>query len=190
MIRCFRVAALLLFAILGASTAEAARFRPPSVVDLLHANGGYVVPAEWAGIWQTTDSTYKCTPRTLDSFAAYLDTICQGTSYEPDTTGGFYYNCTGTVTTTAIDLTCTATILVPEFGCEITYVIRTIGSRTGETAVYTSRVTTTFNPSMCFGLEDSCLETVSRVTRIAPEPPTCTTATLPSTWGAIKSRYR
>lgn len=183
-----RLAALMLAGLLSASLAQSATFRPLSLQGMLHASGTYTIPDEWAGVWQTVDSTYSCTPRLLETTDTFLDTLCRGTSAEPDTAEGFDYNCTGTVTPTSINLTCTGSFTFE--GCTATFTVTTTGTRSGDTAITNTRFTTTFTPSLCAFQPDTCKDIVQYTTRLGPEPPTCTTSTLKGTWGELKTRYR
>lgn len=182
------VVAVLLAGLFAPTLSRAAEFHPPSMIDAIRAGTGYTVPASWSGIWTTTDSTYTCAPRVLTDASTYQDTLCAGQSFEPDTTGGFNYQCTGTVTDTEVHLTCTGSFTFE--GCTMTFTSVMDGTRTADTAVSTSTLTTTYNPPMCIFQPDSCEVIVSRTTRIAPQPGTCTTPTRQGTWGQLKVRYR
>ncbi|NOT32608.1 MAG: hypothetical protein HOP12_00385 [Candidatus Eisenbacteria bacterium] len=152
--------------------------------------GGNTIPAAWAGVWQVEDSLYTgCNPLIPSSTDSFLDTLCTGTSVDPDTTGIGNYDCTGTVTGTTIDITCNGSSMFGD--CEAQFTYHTQGTRTGETMVVITTINTHYEPPAdCFGLPDDCTRIVTRSTRISAEPIECTTATQPSTWGQLKSRYR
>ena len=67
------------------------------------ATGGFTVPAEWAGVWTSIDTTYMC-PNIFQSTSTSTDTLCVGQVLDeyPDGT------CTGTSDLNTIDETCTA----------------------------------------------------------------------------------
>ncbi len=180
----------LAVAFLSATGAQAAPPRPPGLIDAVKsvAGTGYTIPASWSGIWTTTDSTYNCTPHTLKDVSTYVDTLCAGQSFEPDTTDGFDYQCTGTVTDTEVHLTCSGSFTFE--GCTGTFSTVTDGTRIGDTAISTSTYTVTWSPSFCAFQADLCEVSVTRTTRIAPQPGTCTTPTRQGTWGALKVKYR
>ncbi len=186
--RLHRILALIVFALLAVSARSEARpFKPPTLIDAVRGTG-YTIPAAWSGIWQYEDSTYQCTPRVLTGTDSGLDTLCAGTSFEPDTTEGINYDCTGTVTDTFVDITCTGAIKFE--GCSATFETRSIGNRTGETFIATTTISTTWTPPGCAFQPNTCEQIVSRNTRIAPQPEGCATPALQGTWGALKSRYR
>lgn len=181
------VFAVLLTACLLPSHAHAA-VRSMTLRQALTATGGYTIPAAWAGIWAYTDTTYDCTTLAVTNVSTGQDTLCAGQSFEPDTTGGFNYNCTGTVTDTQVNLTCSGSFSFGACTGNFTQVGR--GTRTGDTAFYVSTFTTTWSPPNCAFQNDSCDQTNSHTTRIGAAPPGCTTPTRARTWGQVKTYYR
>lgn len=179
----------MLLCLLLPSAAWCRTARMPSFAQTLAAGSGYVIPAAWAGIWTYNDTTYTCAPLTYDSDDSGLDTLCAGASFEPDSTTGFNYNCTGTITDTQLDLTCTGSF---DFsGCTVSFTQTSHGTRSGESVFVRSTFVTSYSPpAACFGQLDSCEQTNSHLTRIAPQPASCTTAVRHEPWGALKVRYR
>lgn len=181
------LAMVLLAAVVIPTAASAREFKPPSLLEAI-AGTGFSIPAAWSGVWQYQDSTYQCTPRTLTDTDSGLDTLCAGTSFEPDTTEGVQYDCTGTVSDTFVDITCTGSLTFED--CTGTFQTRSVGTRTGESYIATTTVTLTWSPAFCALQADSCTEIVTRATRISPQPGGCTTAAIQGTWGSLKTRYR
>jgi len=181
------LAAVVLAAVLFPVTSEARAFQPPTWTSAVRG-AGYTIPAEWAGVWQDDDSTYTCSPRVLTDTSSDIDTLCAGTYFGPDTTGGGEYDCTGSITSTTIDLTCTGSFTFEE--CTVTFDFHFEGTRSGDTSVVTSTFSTTYTPSGCAFQPDECQVIVTRSTRIAPQPPGCLTSARSSSWGALKTRYR
>lgn len=181
------LAAVLLAAVILPTISAAAPFKRPSVLDAMQGSG-YSIPPEWAGVWQYEDSTYTCTPRAFTDYDTGLDTLCTGVAVQPDTTGGIEFNCTGTVTPTSVDLTCTGGFTF--MGCTATYTDHSVGTRTGDTFVITSTYSLTWSPPLCAFQADTCEETVTRSTRLSGDQTGCPTPARQGTWGALKTRYR
>lgn len=155
----------------------------------------YKVPAEWAGIWASTDSVYNCPPVTFDHVTTSEDTLCAGQDvmYGMDTSGmGFTFDCTGTVTPTSIDVTCIGSGEVVA-GCTMTMSMHIQGTRSGDTSVtiVTQEISYSGSAPGCNLFPGSCTRTVSRATRTGAAPSAyCATPALPQTWGSLKARYR
>ncbi len=148
--------------------------------------GGNVVPAAWAGIWSTVDSTYDCQD-ILQSTDSSLDTLCTGQASDPGTG-----ECIGTITDNSIDITCNYSELI-DTDCTLTISIEVHGTRTSNSYLLTitSMSSTAGTSKGCDLFPSSCSRTVSRGTRIASEPLAyCSTPVDPTTWGRVKSRYR
>lgn len=159
------------------------------------ATSAFTVPAEWAGVWASTDSVYDCPVIVLDHVSASIDTLCAGQDvmYGVDT-GGYdiVVDCTGTVTPTSIDVTCTGSSEVMA-DCTATMTLHIQGTRTGDTSVTITTMQITYSGSAfgCDLLPPMCTRTVSRSTRTGPAPSAyCTTPVTPQSWGALKVRYR
>lgn len=176
-----------LAAILFPAVAHARTFQPPTWAAAMRG-AGYTIPAEWSGIWVDTDSTYSCTPRVFLETTTDTDTLCAGSYFGPDTTGGGDYDCTGTITATTIDLTCTGSFTFED--CTATFDFHFEGSRTGDTSIVTATFNSSYSPPGCAFQPDDCQIIVTRSTRIAPQPPGCLTSVERSTWGQVKARYR
>jgi len=147
------------------------------------------VPPEWDGIWVTTDSIYTCTGG-FQSTSTGKDTLCGGK--EIPVPGGFNYVCVGTADATTIHMRCTYSY-VPIPDCQADYVSVIDGTRTGDTYYYAVRDSTTFSGTGfgCSFLPPTCSIIHIHGTRTGPAPSVyCATATLPTTWGRIKTIYR
>lgn len=150
------------------------------------------VPAEWAGIWTTVDSTYNCVGSLL-SFSAGIDTLCTGQGYTPDEEElPTNFVCTGTSTATTFDITCTGSEeLFPD--CLATFTIRTHGTRTADSYFTVSEMilSTSGTGKGCDLFPGQCTQFNSHGTRTGPEPVAyCATPALEVTWGRVKSQYR
>ena len=154
----------------------------------LAAAGNTTTPAAWAGVWSFADDDYDCDTNMLLFSDTNTDTLCTNREIFGDP-GYATWTCSGTTSDTSINVTCSGTEEV-ETGCIATYENTIVATRTGETLVATATLRVTFAPTDCFGAPDFCLRTESVGTRIGPEPPNCTTAVDPSSWGRMKSQYR
>ena len=146
------------------------------------------IPAAWAGIWEFTTDDEVCDGAFIDT---YVDTtaICPGEEFGADEEG-FDLNCSGTITDTAIDVTCSASVeLIPD--CTMTITLTTQATRTGGTIQGTERTSFTYTGTACGPLVDECTDGTFTGVRIDPDPGACgSTPTLPTTWGAIKAIYQ
>lgn len=160
------------------------------IKEILQALGpATTVPPEWDGIWETTDSVFACTGGLQFASTGY-DTLCGGK--EIPAPGGINYTCTGTADATTIHLTCTFDYdPIPD--CHAHSVTVIDGTRTGDTYYYAMTNNTTFSGTGfgCDLLPPQCSLIHIHGTRTGPAPADyCATATLPTTWGKIKTIYR
>ena len=173
--------------LLGALAESAADANPFAKSPRSIVQGGITVPPEWAGIWQTTDSTYDCTGALLSSGASF-DTLCAGVTFEQDPD----FSCTGSVDANSYTQHCTGSgEIFPD--CNYTFDVQTHGTRTGDTFFSVSVLTTTYSGTGegCDFLPDMCQQFNSHATRIGPAPTKyCSTPVEGTTWGQIKSQYR
>ncbi len=149
-----------------------------------------VVPPEWGGIWESTDDTFDCDTNALMFSSASTDTLCPGAVFgEPPVIEEITFTCTSSADGDSYTTHCEgSTEMIP--GCLATYVIDTVGTRTGETSVSTTTFSTTF-VGACFGMADTCQRTESTSTRIAGPPESCVgTPNEGESWGTLKARYR
>lgn len=152
---------------------------------------GIVIPAEWAGIWTSVDSTYDC-QGVLQSTGVSTDTLCAGKELALDDAGSFTMDCTGSTTATTVDMTCVHTEEIVT-DCNLTLTITLQGTRTGDSYVVTNTVLFDYAGTApeCGFIPDDCTRYVIHATRIAPEPAAyCASPVAPTTWGRMKSQYR
>lgn len=181
------VAMMLLLAILPAA-GHAVEVKPLSLKQALQA-GGFELPAEWAGVWAYEDTTRDCDTMEILDISTGLDTLCAGMPLAPDSSGsGWQYECSGTASSTVIELDCSFSITFEE--CTITYRQVTHATRNGDTMRVHFRSTTTSTPTFCAFMPDSCEDLFERLTRQGPAPATCTTAVESETWSRVKTLYR
>lgn len=182
------LAALVVIASLPSVT-RSAEVRIPALGQMIAA-GGFTIPAEWAGVWTYADTTRICDTMVILDIDSGVDTLCAGVSLEPepDSLGGVEYTCSGSVTATTFDFTCTATVEIDS--CMTTFSYTSQATRTGDTAVSYFRFSQSYDGPICDFLPDVCQESYETLTRIAPPPSSCTTAVREGSWGAVKLLYR
>lgn len=189
--------ALLVASALIAVFADAASARlPKSPLRLLQvgltALDPYKIPPEWDGTWTSTDSTYDCAGGGFQQVEVNEDTLCSGAVFfDPNAITGDV-QCTGSLTATTIDLTCTGvdTILTD---CVATFTYNIHGTRTGDDAFLVTTIETSFDgvAPECGFFQDDCSQVNGHAHRTGPAPPAyCSTPTRPATWGEVKIRYR
>jgi hypothetical protein len=193
-----RLAALLIVVsasvVLLAEAAAAVRL-PHSPFKLLQlglaAADPYKIPPEWDGIWTSTDSTYDCAGG-LQQVAVGEDTLCSGAVFLDPVNFTGPAECTGSITATTINITCTGdTMVVPDCVATLAYSIQ--GTRAGDDAYQVATISVSYDGSApeCGFFPDYCFQVNAHAHRTGPAPPTyCATPTLPSTWGGVKIRYR
>lgn len=173
--------------ILGALAASSASANPFAKNHRPVINGSITVPPEWAGVWQSTDSTYDCTGA-FTGTSSSLDTLCAGVTFESDTT----FSCTGGADGTSYFQHCTGSGEVIT-DCTYTFDINTHGTRSGDSFFSVSVFSTTYagTGKGCDFFPDSCDQTNTHSTRIGPAPPAyCATPVVGTSWGRVKSQYR
>lgn len=150
-------------------------------------NGNIIVPAEWAGVWQYTDTTYDCNGA-FKSTSSGFDTLCAGAQFDTSST----VSCTGSVDGTTYTQHCTATgELFPD--CSYNIDIVSHGTRTGDTAfsVSVTQSSTSGSAPGCNLFPPTCDQVNTHSTRIGPAPAEyCATPAAPTTWGKVKAQYR
>jgi len=146
------------------------------------------IPTAWAGIWEFTTDDEVCGGAFIETYVD-TSTICPGEEFGVNE-DGFDLNCSGTITDTVIDVTCSASLDILT-DCTMTITLVTQGTRTGDTFQGTERTSFTYTGTACGPFTDECTDgTVSGV-RLNPDPGACgSTPALPTTWGAIKAIYR
>lgn len=158
------------------------------VLQELQTQGAIVIPAGWAGVWDTIDTVYTC-PDEFFFADRSVDTLCTGDVVDMDIgQEGVTVDCTGsTYDDDSVNINCT---LSGEFApCTIVSGnISLVGSRNGDDA----NVVFNYNVDLTGGLFCFDLCQIGNTTqhRIAPEPPSCATPVAPTTWGMIKALYR
>ncbi len=183
---------LLLGSILG-TLPVLAHAAPPRAEQILRAaRAAIVLPVEWDGVWTTADSVYDCSGAFQNTDAG-ADTLCGGKDYltgGPDP--GLWFDCTGTATSTTIDVTCTGSQEVFP-NCMANYTITTHGTRSGDTfyIVSTFALDYTGTGEGCELIQPYCEQTNSHGTRTGPAPTLyCSVPTRTQSWGELKIRYR
>jgi hypothetical protein len=157
----------------------------PALSDVLEAAGNPTIPAAWGGIWDFSNTDYDCTTQEILGTDTDMDTLCTGDGFAR----GIETDCSGTVTDTAVDVTCSGQMEVSP-GCNVAFTKTTIATRNGNSMSVTSTFATDYTPDDCAFTPDECVETQSTGTRIGPEPPTCSTSVDGIGWGRIKALYR
>ena len=187
----FTILTASIVALVCAGSADA-RLRPVARgAGLLHGQGEIVVPAAWSGVWSYVDSTWDCAGELLGVDSG-LDTLCTGQSADPGEGEPFPIECTGTVDDDSIDMTCVyVDEVIPD--CTLTFTIELLGTMSANSYVLQNTYTMEYEGTGkgCDFFPDQCQRTVTRATRIAPEPTKyCATPVDVTTWGRVKSQYR
>ena len=183
---------LFLFSIALLATAGNASANPPiNAQDIRRLlGGGPTIPDEWAGIWSVTDTLYNC-PNSFLSTSTGLDTLCIGMEFEPpEQDPSFTFDCTGTITATTINQTCTGT---GDFsGCTVNFVITIVGTHSPTSYDRTTTINATYSgPPPCDTYPPQCFIINSHGTLADPKPESyCDTPAEPMTWGKVKGIYR
>ena len=170
-------------ALLLAAPSSASPFFRPANVPL----GEIVVPAEWAGIWSYSDTTYNCEGGVVGTSSG-LDTLCAGQRFDTDPS----VSCTGSATATTYQQHCTSSgEIFPN--CNLNVDVETHGTRTGDSffSVTVYQSSTSGTAEGCNLFPPQCQQINSHATRIAPAPTKyCSTPAEKATWGQLKSLYR
>jgi len=193
-----RLAALLIVVsaslVLLADAAAAARL-PHSPLKLLQLSQAafdpFKIPPEWDGLWTSTDSTYDCTGG-FQQVETGEDTLCSGAVLLDENSFVGQFDCTGSVSATTINITCTGMDTVVT-DCFATFSYNIHGTRTGDDTYVVATISIIYDgPALeCGFIPDTCLQINSHAHRTGPAPTAyCATPTLPSTWGGVKIRYR
>jgi hypothetical protein len=173
--------------ILGALAASSASANPFARNHRGVINGSITVPPEWAGIWQSVDSTYDCNGA-FQNTTTFTDTLCAGVTFESDTT----FSCTGSADANSYTQHCTGSGEVFT-DCTYTFDLTTHGTRSGDSFFSVSVFSTTYTGTGkgCDFFPDSCTQTNSHSTRLGPAPAAyCATPVESTSWGRVKSLYR
>jgi hypothetical protein len=182
----FRIALLAIaLCLFGSGSAQAAQ--SISIEGMFKAFSTSIpIPAEWEGIWSAQDSTYTCSPMTLQVVTTEQDTLCSGQVLTFPEVVGFTIDCSGTADGTTVHYTCTGGgELFP--GCTETINVTTDVTRTGDSfySVTTLSVTYTGCP-----IADHCTISHTHGTRIGNGVAECAVPAKPGTWGRVKATYR
>ncbi len=140
-------------------------------------------PPSWQGIWNENVVMKDCETGTVLGSYAQLDTICPGNSIGD--TGDV---CTGTITDTAIDVTCSWSEEVFP-GCTVSFQSVTTGTKSGNSISGSTETSTSYTAGC--GLPDTCIreEITGTFVSVADEAACPSVATPPASWGVLKSRY-
>ncbi|HEV8481176.1 MAG TPA: hypothetical protein VGR66_10320 [Candidatus Eisenbacteria bacterium] len=171
------------------ATGSAQAERSTSFRDVLRS-ASVPVPAEWAGVWTTVDTSYDCVTLAFKNTNTQTDTVCVGQEVGDPGTLPYNITCTGSANATTVHMHCTGSgELIP--GCTVDIDIVTDGTVSGDSYYMVTTSSFTYTGAGCLGIPDQCLVLHSHGTRIASAPPAyCATPTQPSTWGGLKAHYR
>jgi len=180
----FLALCLLLF-VPGSARAD----RAPAFRDVLRS-ASVPVPAEWAGVWTTVDTSYDCVTLAFKNTNTSTDTVCVGQEVGDPGTLPFNITCTGSANSTTVHMHCTGSgEIIP--GCTVDIDIVTDGTVSGGSYSMVTTSNFTYSGASCLGIPNSCQVLHSHGTRIAAAPAAyCATPAQPSTWGGLKAHYR
>jgi hypothetical protein len=181
--------AFLAFA--SVATAESTsnvRISAAEVIRMASGNGrgDFPLPGAWAGVWSLDESEYDCTTNDFLGGDSFIETLCTGQQLDFVIGAGGLDCVLNEMTDTNINFDCT--LMKDLGGCIYTLTVSLVAQRTGDTFTATITRSEDFDPDTCS--EDSCVRTETVANRIAPEPPDCTSAVEPETWGRVKALYR
>lgn len=124
------------------------------------------LPAAWAGIWSVQTITRDCETHEVLSDDTEADTLCAGedvSSFEEEAAGAV---CEGTVTDTAIDVSCTSTFTFESVTFTAAFTLD--ATRNGDSFQGSGRATV-----MQAGFVVECFDVELVATRTGPAPPDC-----------------
>jgi len=171
-----------------AGAAEAPRVDLKAALDAL--GGDFVIPPEWAGIWDIETVTETCAGAPI-STETEADTLCSGANVTPDDPEEIVLDCTGTVTSTSVDIVCTGSMEIVT-DCSVNYTFTIDGTRTGGSYTLVTVVEIDYEGTAieCSFIPDSCTRATTTGTKTAPEPENCAVPVEPVSWSLIKAQYR
>jgi len=152
------------------------------------ASSAISVPAQWAGIWIVTDSSYTCAG-VFQATNSDTDTLCAGTTFS---TGDTAFTCSGSADANTFSIHCTGSGQVFT-DCQYNVTVDSRGTRTNESyfSVATTMVTYSGTGPGCNLVPPSCTQVNTHGTRIAPAPAAyCATPATVESWGQLKAHYR
>jgi len=170
---------------LGAGVASASggpHFR--QILSTLTADPTFT--AAWGGVWTIDTVERDCTTNAITDSYSEQDTICAGSQIAPGDSG-FPLVCDGTISDTSLSETCSGSIeAIP--GCTATFTYTVSGTRSGDSLTGTATISIDYVGS-CGPITGQCTKEEITGTRTGPEPGSCTTPVVPTTWGLLKNRY-
>jgi hypothetical protein len=116
-----------------------------------------------------------------------FDTLCTGAPFE-EGGGDVTMACTGSIDEDSANMICTGTDEVTP-GCHVDYEMTIVATRNGDDFFTETTLNAIYDPPFCDSVPNTCLVTETTSTRVAPEPPSCSTPVETGTWGMVKARY-
>lgn len=144
---------------------------------------------DWEGVWESDIRQEECDGTLVDTSVG-TDNLCAGEPLlGPDT--GTDLTCTGTISSTSIDVSCTGTQEIFT-DCVATITVEMQGTRNGDSAEITSTVQATYEGSGfgCSQIPDTCNRIIATSTRTSLEPDCTGVSTHDSSWGTVKARFQ
>ena len=156
------------FVVLLLSLVVPAAFLPGCGKDKTTGPGvdGIEVPAAWAGIWSVHSVDRNCGSDIVVDDSTNEETLCAGENFLFGEDFGVDVNCSGTVTDTEINLSCTGTETFE--GVVFSYTFTIQATRSGDSFSGTSHTEIT-----SAGETILCNDEVVSATRIGPAPEPC-----------------
>jgi hypothetical protein len=180
----FLVVALSAVAALVGSSAGAT---PPQTLTLGQGTREIIMPAEWAGIWQTQTDKVDCETLAVLHSSTVDDTTCAGDVFSYDSGEGDF-TCTESVNGNTVSISCSGQFPLDE-GCDIVSQFDLTITRNGDSFEGVQILTQTTQGEGCEFPFSMCDRYELTGTRIGPPPASCVTPVETRAWSTIKVLY-
>jgi len=178
------VAALSAIAALVGSSAGAT---PPQTLTLGQGTREIIMPAEWAGIWQTQTDRVDCETLAVLNSSTVDDTTCAGDVFSYDSGEGGL-TCTESVNGNSVSISCSGTFPLDE-GCDLVSQFDLTITRSDDSFAGVQILTQTTEGEGCVFPYSNCVRYEFTGTRIGPPPASCFTPVETRSWSTIKVLY-
>lgn len=130
-------------------------------------DGGSVqLPAEWAGAWTFHTVSRECGSDEVTEDITHDEVLCENGEFLDDDGVGVDVNCTGTITETSLDISCSGSATFE--GVTFTYQLTAQATRSGDSVSGTSHFQLSSGGEVI-----ECYDEVFTATRTGPAPSPC-----------------